>query len=76
MSSALPPNYVFHSQVLVDNLFGEVANEREVDKIANKLPEAKSSRSYDSFEILGKLVGPAYLTNVVAPLKDVRILKP
>lgn len=59
--------------MLVEDLFGEVATEREVEKIANKIPEAKTCKSFDTFEILGKFVGTQSLTVLVSPLKEVRL---
>lgn len=57
--------------MLVEDLFGEVAKEREVEKIANKLPEAKTCKSFDTFEILAKFAGTRSLTGLVSPLKEV-----
>ena len=59
------------SEVLVEDLFGEAAKEREVEKIANKLPEAKTCKSFDTFEILAKFAGTRSLTGLVSPLKEV-----
>lgn len=63
------------SKVLVEDLFGEVAKEREVEKIANKLPEAKTCKSLDTFEILAKFAGTRSLTVLVSPLKEVGVDK-
>jgi len=65
------PSPAFFLQVLIEDLFGEVATEREVEKIANKLPEAKTCKSFDTFEILGKFAGTQSLTVLVSPLKKV-----
>ena len=59
------------SKVLVEDLFGEAAKEREVEKIANKLPEAKTCKSFDTYEILAKFAGTRALTGLVSPLKEV-----
>lgn len=59
------------SKVLVEDLFGEAAKEREVEKIANKLPEAKTCKSFDTYEILAKFAGTRSLTGLVSPLKEV-----
>ena len=59
------------SKVLVEDLFGEAAKEREVEKIANKLPEAKTCKSFDTFEILAKFAGTRSLTGLVSSLKEV-----
>ena len=61
------------SKVLVEDLFGEAAKEREVEKIANKLPEAKTCKSFDTFEILAKFAGTRSLTGLVSPLKEVSL---
>lgn len=58
-------------EVLVEDLFGEAAKEREVEKIANKLPEAKTCKSFDTYEILAKFAGTRSLTGLVSPLKEV-----
>lgn len=59
--------------MLVEDLFGEAAKEREVEKIANKLPEAKTCKSFDTFEILAKFAGTRSLTGLVSPLKEVSV---
>ena len=55
----------------MDDLFGEPAREREVDKIATKLPEARSTKSFESFEMLAEKVSPAVLMVMITPLKEV-----
>ena len=54
--------------MIVEDLFGQVATEREVEKITNKIPEAKTCKSFDTFEILGKFAGTQSLTLLVSPL--------
>lgn len=58
-------------EVLVEDLFGEVAKEREVEKIVNKLHEAKTCKSFDTFEVLAKFAGTRSLTLLISPLKEV-----
>ena len=58
----------------MEDLFGEVATEREVEKIANKLHEAKTCRSFDSCEIMARFIGPSSLVAFVAPLKQVIVI--
>lgn len=57
--------------MLIEDLFGEVAKEREVEKIVNKLPEAKTCKSFDTFEMLAKFAGTRSLTLLISPLKEV-----
>ena len=63
---------VFHSfKVLVEDIFGEPAREREVDKISTKLPEARSTKSFESFEIVAKKITASQLIVIMTPLKQV-----
>ncbi|KAK3603374.1 hypothetical protein CHS0354_025985 [Potamilus streckersoni] len=58
-------------EVFNEEIFGEVAEEKEVEGITGKLFEAKSSKSYDSYEILSSIVGPGSLTVLISPLKQI-----
>lgn len=53
-------------------LFGAIAEEKEVKQILSKVMEARRSKSYDSYEILGKFVGKDQVTKLILPLKEVR----
>uniref|UniRef100_A0A8C2VK88 UTP20 small subunit processome component n=1 Tax=Chinchilla lanigera TaxID=34839 RepID=A0A8C2VK88_CHILA len=52
-------------------LFGAVAEEKEVKQILSKVMEARRSKSYESYEILGKFVGKDQVTKLILPLKEV-----
>ncbi|XP_074082789.1 small subunit processome component 20 homolog [Macrotis lagotis] len=52
-------------------LFGSVAEEKEVKGIISKVMEARRSKSYDSYEILGKFVGKDQVTKLILPLKEI-----
>uniref|UniRef100_A0A2K6R3F5 UTP20 small subunit processome component n=1 Tax=Rhinopithecus roxellana TaxID=61622 RepID=A0A2K6R3F5_RHIRO len=52
-------------------LFGAVAEEKEVKQILSKVMEARRSKSYDSYEILGKFVGKDQVTKLILPLKEI-----
>ncbi|KAM6214358.1 small subunit processome component 20 homolog [Rhynchocyon petersi] len=52
-------------------LFGAIAEEKEVKQILSKIMEARRSKSYDSYEILGKFVGKDQVTKLVVPLKEI-----
>ncbi|XP_055091892.1 small subunit processome component 20 homolog [Symphalangus syndactylus] len=52
-------------------LFGAVAEEKEVKQILSKVMEARRSKSYDSYEILGKFVGKDQITKLILPLKEI-----
>ncbi|KAM8982078.1 small subunit processome component 20 homolog [Sarcophilus harrisii] len=52
-------------------LFGSVAEEKEVKGIISKVMEARRSKSYDSYEILGQFVGKDQVTKLILPLKEI-----
>uniref|UniRef100_A0A670XP62 UTP20 small subunit processome component n=1 Tax=Pseudonaja textilis TaxID=8673 RepID=A0A670XP62_PSETE len=52
-------------------LFGEIAEEKEVKGIVSKVMEARRSKSYDSYEILAKYVGKNQVIKLILPLKEV-----
>ncbi|XP_065052935.1 small subunit processome component 20 homolog isoform X2 [Rhopilema esculentum] len=58
-------------EVMMQDVFGNIAEEKEVEGITGKLHEAKTTKSYDSFEIVSQFVSPASLGNL---LKSVRVL--
>ncbi|XP_013387842.1 small subunit processome component 20 homolog [Lingula anatina] len=59
------------TEVFSKELFGQVAEEKEVEGIVGKLFEARSSKSYDSYEILAKFISKSSLTSLIIPLKEV-----
>ncbi|XP_078273235.1 small subunit processome component 20 homolog isoform X2 [Rhinoraja longicauda] len=52
-------------------LFGEVAEEKEVKGIISKVMEARKSKSYDSYEILGRFIGKGQVAKLILPLKEI-----
>ncbi|XP_039210035.1 small subunit processome component 20 homolog [Crotalus tigris] len=57
---------IFHRE-----LFGEIAEEKEVKGIVSKVMEARRSKSYDSYEILAKYVGKNQVIKFILPLKEI-----
>ncbi|XP_053321012.1 small subunit processome component 20 homolog [Spea bombifrons] len=57
-------------QIFNFELFGAVAEEKEVKGIVSKVMEARSSKSYDSYELLAQFVGKDQVTNMIVPLKE------
>lgn len=62
---------VLNVKVLIQDIFGEPAREREVDKISTKLPEARNTKSLESFEIIAKKITAGQLMTIITPLKEV-----
>lgn len=58
-------------EVFNHELFGAIAEEKEVKPILSKVMEARRSKSYDSYEILGKFVGKNQVTKLILPLKEI-----
>ncbi|KAL5010991.1 hypothetical protein ScPMuIL_013296 [Solemya velum] len=58
-------------EVFNEELFGKVAEEKGVAGITGKVFEAKSSKSFDSYEILARYVSTSSLSLLISPLKQV-----
>ncbi|XP_052022007.1 small subunit processome component 20 homolog [Apodemus sylvaticus] len=59
------------TEIFNHELFGALAEEKEVKQILSKVMEARRSKSYDSYEILGKFVGKEQVTKLILPLKEI-----
>uniref|UniRef100_A0A8C5U5C3 UTP20 small subunit processome component n=1 Tax=Malurus cyaneus samueli TaxID=2593467 RepID=A0A8C5U5C3_9PASS len=57
-------------EIFNQELFGNVAEEKEVKGIVSKIMEARKNKSYDSYEILGKFIGRGQVTKLILPLKE------
>ena len=62
----LPPS---PSQVLLDDVFGTPAEEREA--VVFKVPESRSPQSLNSFELLARFLSPSLLPSLLEPVKEV-----
>ncbi|KAM4748821.1 small subunit processome component 20 homolog [Rhinophrynus dorsalis] len=58
-------------QIFNHELFGDIAEEKEVKGIVSKVMEARSSKSYDSYELLAQFVGKDQVVKLIVPLKEV-----
>ena len=59
------------TDIVTEDLFGQLAEEREVPEAASKLPEAKSSKGLATLEIVSSKLSPQLLPSLIAPLKKV-----
>ena len=59
-------------QICNEELFGSVAEEKEVEGITGKLKEAKSTKSFEIYKIISKFVTKETLPKIILPLKEVR----
>lgn len=55
----------------MEELFGTVAEEKEVEKIVVKMHEAKCKKSNELLEIIAKFAGSGVVNRLIAPLKEV-----
>eukprot|EP00698_Gefionella_okellyi_P013125 TRINITY_DN3578_c0_g1_i1.p1 TRINITY_DN3578_c0_g1~~TRINITY_DN3578_c0_g1_i1.p1 ORF type:complete len:2700 (+),score=760.97 TRINITY_DN3578_c0_g1_i1:176-8101(+) len=59
------------TSLLLEDIFGEVAQEKDVKQLAKKMKESKKIQSYDSFELLARTVTfTPHITLVVNPLQE------
>ena len=54
-------------------LFGSTADEKEIAGIVRNVPEAKSSKSAESYGTLAKYVSANTLPDLIAPIKEVEL---
>ncbi|XP_034530006.1 small subunit processome component 20 homolog [Notolabrus celidotus] len=54
-----------------NELFGAVAEEKEVKGIVSKLMEARHSKSMDSYEFLAKFCSKESITKLILPMKEI-----
>ncbi|XP_011611808.2 small subunit processome component 20 homolog [Takifugu rubripes] len=54
-----------------NELFGAVAEEKEVKGIVSKLMEARHSKSMDSYELLAQFCSKESITSLILPLKEI-----
>ena len=62
------------SAILVRDLFGLPAEERESGENVAKIPESKTPQSYNSYEIVASLLSPKLLPDLLSPVKEVRYI--
>ncbi|KAJ5179829.1 hypothetical protein N7492_003039 [Penicillium capsulatum] len=55
--------------VVMDDTFGTVGQEKEAEDYVSKMKEVKSSKSFDSMELLAKNATIGHLSNLVRPLQ-------
>ncbi|CAG8051289.1 unnamed protein product [Penicillium olsonii] len=55
--------------VVMDDTFGTVGQEKDAEGYTSKMVEVKSSKSYDSMELLAKISTISQLSNLIKPLQ-------
>ena len=62
---------LLYKQISLNNLFGNPAEEREEADAGLKIPEAKATHTYDTFELVARFTSASLLSDVVTPLRQV-----
>ncbi|KAJ8381936.1 hypothetical protein SKAU_G00027140 [Synaphobranchus kaupii] len=70
-SGELDPCMDLLLEIFNNELFGSVAEEKEVKGIVSKVMEARSSKSMDSYELLAQFAGKEHVTHLILPLKEI-----
>ncbi|PYH41444.1 putative HEAT repeat protein (DRIM) [Aspergillus saccharolyticus JOP 1030-1] len=63
------------SAVIMDDTFGAVGQEKEAEEYVSKMTEVKSSKSYDSMELLAKNATVPNLARLLRPLQSLLLEK-
>ncbi|KAF2108283.1 armadillo-type protein [Lophiotrema nucula] len=75
MSPELAPGDLNHClddmvDVIMDDIFGVTGQEKDAEEYISKMKEVKSSKSYDSMDILARSTTPSHLVRLVLPIKS------
>lgn len=57
--------------ILVNDIFGETGQEKESDEITGKIKEAKTNRSFNSFELMAQIIEFKNLSTMLVPIRGV-----
>jgi U3 small nucleolar RNA-associated protein 20 len=55
--------------VIMDDTFGITGQEKDTDEYISQMKEVKSSKSFDSMDIIARCTTPSHLTELVIPVK-------
>ena len=58
-------------QIFSEELFGTAAEEKDVQEIAAKTFEARTTKSYDAYQLVAQYVSQGCLVRLIAPVRAV-----
>jgi U3 small nucleolar RNA-associated protein 20 len=61
--------------VVMDDTFGATGQEKDADEYISKMKEVKSSKSFDSMDIVARSATPSHLIKLVLPIRSLLIEK-
>jgi U3 small nucleolar RNA-associated protein 20 len=56
--------------VIMDDIFGVTGQEKDAEEYISKMKEVKSSKSYDSMDLIARSATPGHLVDLVLPIKS------
>jgi U3 small nucleolar RNA-associated protein 20 len=62
-------------EVVMDDTFGITGQEKDAEEYISKMKEVKSSKSFDSIDIVSRSASPAHLIKLVNPIKSLLLEK-
>ncbi|ORY03876.1 hypothetical protein K493DRAFT_276201 [Basidiobolus meristosporus CBS 931.73] len=60
-------------EILIEDVFGEVGVEKETEEITNKMKEAKTHKSFESFELIGRIIRFKSIGVLLVPFKEIMV---
>lgn len=64
-------NSLSHDQIFNNELFGDVAVEKDIKGIVSKVMEARHNKSFDSYELMARFCSQERIVHLIIPLKEV-----
>lgn len=62
-------------EVIMDDTFGITGQEKDAEEYISKMKEVKSSKSFDSMDIIARTATPAHLIKLVIPIRSLLLEK-
>jgi U3 small nucleolar RNA-associated protein 20 len=56
--------------VIMDDIFGVTGQEKDAEEYISKMKEVKSSKSYDSMDLISRATTPTHLVDLILPVKS------
>ncbi|KAF2196578.1 U3 snoRNP protein Utp20 [Delitschia confertaspora ATCC 74209] len=56
--------------IVMDDIFGVTGQEKDAEEYISKMKEVKSSKSYDTMDIVARIATPTHLVDLIAPMSS------
>lgn len=61
--------------VILDDIFGFTGQEKDAEEYISKMKEVKSSKSFDSMDLIARSVTPTHLVELISPIRSLLLEK-